>query len=74
MKLVLEQLPATGGVRAMAQRNIAKAAILYDFLETSRLFRYRYTTGGVSRFCSVIGNYNILTHLQAAFYNGSDSI
>ncbi len=36
--LVFEHLEALGGVDAMEQLNIAKAALLYDFLDDSRLF------------------------------------
>jgi phosphoserine aminotransferase len=37
--LVLEWLKAQGGVAAMEQKNREKAALLYDYLETSRMFR-----------------------------------
>ena len=38
-KLVFEWLRDLGGVPAIYERNIAKAAILYDYLDESRLFR-----------------------------------
>ena len=37
--LTFQWLKAQGGVAAMEQRNIEKAALLYDFLESSRLFK-----------------------------------
>ena len=37
--LTFQWLKAEGGVAAMEQRNIEKAALLYDFLDNSRLFR-----------------------------------
>ena len=39
MKLVLEWLKELGGIKAMQARNEEKAAILYDFLDSSDLFR-----------------------------------
>ena len=39
MKLVLEWLKELGGVKAMQARNEEKAAILYDFLDSSDMFR-----------------------------------
>jgi phosphoserine aminotransferase len=39
MGLVLEWIRETGGVRAMEKRNREKAALLYSFLDESRLFR-----------------------------------
>ena len=39
MKLVLEWLKELGGVKAMQARNEEKAAILYDFLDNSDMFR-----------------------------------
>lgn len=39
MKLVLEHLLATGGVEEMHKRNTAKANILYDYLDSSKLFK-----------------------------------
>ena len=38
-KLVFEWLRDLGGVPAVYERNVAKAAILYDYLDESRLFR-----------------------------------
>ena len=38
-KLVFEWLRDLGGVPAIYERNIAKAAILYDYLDENRLFR-----------------------------------
>ena len=38
-KLVFEWLRDLGGVPAIYERNVAKAAILYDYLDESRLFR-----------------------------------
>ena len=38
-KLGFEWLKAMGGVGAMHRQNIAKAGLLYDFLDNSRLFR-----------------------------------
>lgn len=37
--LTFQWLKAQGGVAAMEQRNIEKAALLYDFLDSSRLFK-----------------------------------
>ncbi len=37
--LVLEWMKASGGVEAMGARNREKAAILYDYLDSSKLFR-----------------------------------
>lgn len=37
--LTFQWLKAQGGVAAMEQRNIEKAALLYDFLDNSRLFK-----------------------------------
>lgn len=39
LKLVLEWLKKEGGVDAMEERNMEKSSILYDFLDTSDLFR-----------------------------------
>jgi phosphoserine aminotransferase len=39
--LVFQWIKAQGGVAAMAQRNRAKAALLYDFLDASRFFSSR---------------------------------
>ncbi|MDR0409876.1 MAG: 3-phosphoserine/phosphohydroxythreonine transaminase [Spirochaetaceae bacterium] len=39
MGLVLEWIKGLGGLEAMAERNRAKAALLYDCLDASRLFR-----------------------------------
>jgi phosphoserine aminotransferase len=39
IKLVLEWLKDQGGVPAIAERNRAKAKLLYDFIDNSRLFR-----------------------------------
>jgi phosphoserine aminotransferase len=39
MAEVLEWLRAQGGTAAMAELNAAKAALLYDFLDASRMFR-----------------------------------
>lgn len=38
-KLVFEWLKELGGVEAIYQRNLRKAALLYDYLDESRLFR-----------------------------------
>ena len=38
-RLTFQWLKAQGGVAAMEQRNIEKAALLYDFLDNSRLFK-----------------------------------
>ena len=39
-KLVLEWLKnEVGGLKAMEKRNVEKAALLYDFLDRSKLFR-----------------------------------
>lgn len=38
-KLVLEYIQSIGGVTEMQRRNIAKASLLYDYLDTSRLFK-----------------------------------
>ena len=37
--LVFKYLKAEGGLEAMKERNVAKAKILYDFLDSSRLFQ-----------------------------------
>jgi len=37
-KLVLEYIKNNGGVEAMQQRNIKKAQLLYDYLDSSKLF------------------------------------
>ncbi len=37
-KLVLEWIKKTGGLEAMEKRNIEKAKILYDFLDSSKMF------------------------------------
>ncbi|OHE67150.1 MAG: phosphoserine transaminase [Treponema sp. GWA1_62_8] len=37
--LVLEWMKASGGVEAMGKRNLEKAAVLYDYLDSSRMFR-----------------------------------
>ena len=39
LKLVLEWLKKEGGVKAMEEKNIKKASILYDFLDNSKLFK-----------------------------------
>jgi phosphoserine aminotransferase len=39
VELVLEWLKALGGIKAMAEINKKKAGILYDFLDSSKLFR-----------------------------------
>jgi phosphoserine aminotransferase len=39
--LVFQWLKKNGGIPAMAQRNIAKAQLLYDFLDSSSLFENR---------------------------------
>lgn len=38
-KLVLEYIKSVGGVTEMQRRNIAKAALLYDYLDASKLFK-----------------------------------
>lgn len=38
-KLVLEHLKATGGLEAARERNIKKAKLLYDYLDSSSLFK-----------------------------------
>ena len=39
-KLVLEWLKnEVGGLKAMEKRNVEKAALLYDFLDRSKLFK-----------------------------------
>ena len=38
-KLVLEWIKSLGGLEAMAERNRKKAAILYDFLDNSKMFK-----------------------------------
>lgn len=38
MKLMLEHLLATGGVEEMYKRNLAKAELLYNYLDSSKLF------------------------------------
>lgn len=39
LKLVLEWIESLGGLKAMEDRNKAKAALLYDFLDTSDFYR-----------------------------------
>ena len=39
LKLVLEWLKKEGGVKAMEEKNIKKASILYNFLDNSKLFK-----------------------------------
>jgi phosphoserine aminotransferase len=39
--LVFQWLKKNGGIAAMEQRNIAKAQLLYDFLDSSSLFENR---------------------------------
>lgn len=38
-KLVLEYIKSIGGVTEMQRRNVAKAALLYNYLESSKLFK-----------------------------------
>ncbi len=38
-KLVLEWIKSIGGLEAMKERNAAKAKLLYDYLDSSRLFK-----------------------------------
>ena len=38
-KLVLEWIKSIGGLEAMKERNAAKAKLLYDFLDSSKLFK-----------------------------------
>ncbi|MDF3005112.1 MAG: phosphoserine aminotransferase [Oscillospiraceae bacterium] len=38
-KLVLEYIKSIGGVTEMQRRNVAKAALLYDYLDSSKLFK-----------------------------------
>lgn len=38
-KLVLEYIQSIGGVAEMQRRNIAKASLLYDYLDSSKLFK-----------------------------------
>ncbi len=38
-KLVLEWIKSIGGLEAMKERNVAKAKLLYDFLDNSKLFK-----------------------------------
>lgn len=38
-KLVLEYIQSVGGVAEMQRRNVSKAALLYDYLDSSRLFK-----------------------------------
>ncbi|MBQ3602325.1 MAG: 3-phosphoserine/phosphohydroxythreonine transaminase [Clostridia bacterium] len=38
-KLVLEWIKSIGGLEAMKERNAAKAKVLYDFLDNSKLFK-----------------------------------
>ena len=45
LKLVLEWLRDQGGVEAMGTRNVAKAARLYDALDSSSLFEAKAKTG-----------------------------
>ncbi|MCL2294894.1 MAG: 3-phosphoserine/phosphohydroxythreonine transaminase [Spirochaetes bacterium] len=39
LKLVLEWVKAEGGVKAIEEKNIKKAGLLYDFLDNSKLFQ-----------------------------------
>lgn len=47
-KLVLEWILSNGGLAAMKKHNEAKAAILYDFLDSSKLFRATVEKGSRS--------------------------
>ncbi len=47
-KLVLEWILSNGGLTAMKKHNEAKAAILYDFLDSSKLFRATVEKGSRS--------------------------
>ena len=38
-KLVLEWIKSIGGLEAMKERNAAKAKLLYDYLDSSKLFK-----------------------------------
>ncbi|MBQ3498983.1 MAG: 3-phosphoserine/phosphohydroxythreonine transaminase [Clostridia bacterium] len=38
-KLVLEWIKSIGGLEAMKERNVAKAKLLYDYLDSSKLFK-----------------------------------
>ncbi len=67
--LVFEWLLAQGGVPAIEQKNIAKAALLYDYLDTTRFYRSPARKEDRSRM-------NVCFHLKdetldAAFLNGA---
>ncbi|HKM32121.1 MAG TPA: 3-phosphoserine/phosphohydroxythreonine transaminase [Oscillospiraceae bacterium] len=47
-KLVLEWILSNGGLAAMKEHNEAKAAVLYDFLDSSKLFRATVEKGSRS--------------------------
>ena len=39
IKLVLEWIKSIGGLKAMHEKNVAKAKVLYDFLDNSKMFK-----------------------------------
>ena len=69
--LVFNWLKAQGGLAAMAERNRAKAALLYDYLEASRLF-----TSPVQRDCRSLMNVPFKLRdevLDAVFLKGAEA-
>jgi phosphoserine aminotransferase len=47
--LIFQWLQAQGGVAAMEQRNIAKAKLLYDYIDASELYENRVAVADRSR-------------------------
>jgi phosphoserine aminotransferase len=69
--LVFQWIKAQGGLPAMAERNRAKAALLYEYLDASRLF-----TSPVQRDCRSLMNVPFKLRdetLDAAFLKGAEA-
>ena len=69
--LVFQWIKAQGGLAAMAERNRAKAALLYDYLDASRLF-----TSPVQRDCRSLMNVPFKLRdeaLDGAFLKGAEA-
>ena len=69
--LVFQWIKAQGGLAAMAERNCAKAALLYDYLDASRLF-----TSPVQRDCRSLMNVPFKLRdeaLDGAFLKGAEA-
>lgn len=67
--LVFKWLIKNGGLEAMKQRNLAKAKILYDYLDSSKLFKatVRKEDRSIMNVCFVTGN----DELDAKFCSGA---